>query len=213
MDLNKLYARQSKLAKKVILEDEFGEIERLAGCDIAFLGQRAFCAAAILRYDTMQLVSKKIVEKIVKFPYIPTLLAFRELEPLKAVLKGLDFDVLMVDGHGIAHPRGLGIASHIGVVAGMPTIGVAKAILCGELEGKPTLGKPTPLIYDGRLVGYAAVTKLGSKPIYISPGHMISPESALRIALSCIRGYRLPEPTRLAHKLATEARAKAAASR
>ncbi len=206
MDLDRLYALQLELAKKVSLEDGFSVIEKIAGCDVAFIGQCAFAAAVVLHHDTMELLKKKVVERVVDFPYIPTLLAFRELEPLRAALKGLDFDVLMVDGQGIAHPRGLGIASHIGVLAAMPTIGVAKSILCGEVVGKPALGRPSPLVYEGRLVGYAAVTKSAAKPIYISPGHMVSPESAMCIALSCLREYRLPEPTRLAHQLATEAR-------
>ncbi len=108
----------------------------------------------------------------------------------------------MLDGHGIAHPRSLGVASHVGVLLDMPVIGVAKRILCGEVKDEIVTGKPEPLSYRGRQIGHAYRSKKGVNPICISPGHGVSLASSLKIVQHCIKGHRLPEPTRVAHMLA-----------
>ena len=200
---------QEDLARRVVLEDRFEGLERVAGVDLAYLGSRVFCAAVVLDYESLKIVEKRHMETKVSFPYVPTLLAFREAEPIIEAVKHLHFDVLMLDGHGIAHPRGLGIASHVGVLLDIPVIGVAKRILCGEVEGEIETGKPVPLIYKGRQVGYAYRPKDGINPIYISPGHRVSLASSLKIVRHCIKGHKLPEPTRLAHTLAKSEKGKA----
>lgn len=193
---------QEDLARRVLLEDRFEGLERVAGVDLAYLGGRVFCAAVVLDYESLKIIEKRYIETKASSPYVPTFLAFREAEPIIKAVKHLHFDVLMLDGHGIAHPRGLGIASHVGVLLDVPVIGVAKRILCGDVEEEIEAGKPVPLIYKGRQVGYAYRSKKGINPIYISPGHKVSLTSSLRIVNHCIKGHRLPEPTRLAHMLA-----------
>lgn len=201
LDIGKLYALQEKLAKKVSLKDHLppDKIEYVAGCDLAYSGERVFCAIVVLNFSSLEIIREKVVKTDIRFPYIPTLLAFREKDPILKAVKGVAFDVLMVDGQGIAHPRGLGIASHIGVMLNKPTIGVAKSRLCGEVQGEFEAGKTAPLIYEGRQVGHALVAKKNTRPIYISPGHKVSLDSSLEIVQRCIRGHKLPEPTRLAH--------------
>jgi deoxyribonuclease V len=139
----------------------------------------------------------------VTFPYVPGLLSFREIPPLIPILKKAPRpDLIIVDGHGTAHPRGFGLACHLGLITGVPTIGCAKNLLVGTCE-KPGLapGDISPMTYDGDVVGYALRSRKGSKPLYISPGHMLDPEEAVKGVQMCLKGYRLPEPTRLAHKL------------
>jgi len=144
----------------------------------------------------------------VSFPYVPGLLSFREIPPLIPILKkALRPDLIIVDGHGIAHPRGFGLACHLGLITGLPTIGCAKSLLVGSCEKPgPNRGDMTPMTYDGNIVGYALRSRKGSKPLYISPGHMLDPEEAVKGVQMCLKGYRLPEPTRLAHKLTQQTR-------
>lgn len=205
MRLEKLIAVQEELAKKVVLRDEFEEIKSVAGVDMAYRGSEAYCAAVVLDYDSMAPVEEKVVKTKVDFPYVPTFLAFRELAPIKKALRALrsDFQIVLVDGHGIAHPRGIGIASHLGVTLSLAAIGVAKSLLCGDV--KSAQNKLSPVIYNNRKVGFALKTDF--KPIYISPGHRVSLKSSLKIVKRCLRNHRLPEPTRLAHILAARAKA------
>jgi deoxyribonuclease V len=201
MDKEKLAQIQVELAKKVVLEDRFTE-GKIAGVDLAYKGRGAVCAVVVLDFDSLEVVEEKVLKTEITFPYLATFLAFREAKPIIETLKDLDFDICMLDGQGIAHPRGLGIASHVGVLLDIPTIGVAKRLLCGEVMGRLEAGKPAPLIFEGRQVGYALVSKKGTRPIYISPGHRVSLESSLEITQHCIKKHKLPEPTRLAHILA-----------
>jgi deoxyribonuclease V len=139
----------------------------------------------------------------VSFPYIPGLLSFREIPPLLPIMKKAPKpDLIIVDGHGTAHPRGFGLACHLGLITGIPTIGYAKSLLVGTCE-KPgqERGSVTPMTFEGNIVGYALRSRRGSKPLYISPGHLLDPEEAVKGVQMCLKGYRLPEPTRLAHKL------------
>jgi|Deesub1362A_J573_1020465.scaffolds.fasta_scaffold00094_63 deoxyribonuclease V len=203
MDKKRLISIQQALAKRVILKDEFNK-ELIAGADLAYRGRTALCGVVVLEFSSLKIVEKKVTEVDIRFPYIPTFLAFREAYPIIEALSDIDFDILMVDGHGIAHPRGMGIASHVGVEMNVPTIGVAKKLLCGEVLGEIKVRKPIPIIYQKNKVGYAFKPKKGVRPIYISPGHKISLDSALKLTISCIRDYKLPEPIRLAHLLANK---------
>jgi deoxyribonuclease V len=144
----------------------------------------------------------KVVERKVTLPYIPGLLSFREAPLIVAACEELSNvpDLILVDGQGIAHPRRLGLASHLGLFLDVPTVGCAKSRLCGK--HKPVgekVGSYTELVDNGDVIGAVLRTKVGVKPIYVSIGHKISLSSARKWVLNCCRGYRLPEPTRLAH--------------
>ncbi len=210
MNLEELKGVQQKLAEKVVLKDGFDSVKHVAGADLAFKGDTAYCAAVVLDYETLETVEEKVRISRISFPYIPTFLSFREADAIIDVLEHLNTrpDVTLIDGHGIAHPRGIGIASHVGVLLDRPTIGVAKRALFGEMEGKPSLGKPAPIYSDKRLLGYALITKPGTRPIYISPGHLVSQDSALEIVRRCLVKHKLPEPSRLAHEIANLAKKK-----
>jgi deoxyribonuclease V len=144
----------------------------------------------------------------VSFPYVPGLLSFRELPLLIPILqKAPRPDLIIVDGHGTAHPRGFGLACHLGLITGVPTIGCAKSLLVGTCDKPgPEPDSITPITFEENIVGYALRSRKGSKPLYISPGHLLDPEEAVKGVQMCLKGYRLPEPTRLAHKLTQSAR-------
>ncbi len=159
-------------------------------------------AVVVLSYPTLEIAEIKVVTDRINFPYVPGLLSFREMPFLLAVFKKVTHvpNLVLVDGQGIAHPRRIGLASHLGLWLGLPTIGCAKSRLCGEHEiPPPEVGSSVELIDNGEVIGAVLRTKAGVKPLYISIGHMIDLTSAVRIVLDCCRGYRLPEPTRLAH--------------
>ncbi len=208
MDLDHLIKLQNDLTKKLVLEDVFDKIKTVGGADLAYKDDDVFSSAVFLDYNTLEIMEKAAVKTKTDFPYIPTFLSFRELEPIIKALKALQIppDILLVDGHGIAHPRRMGIASHLGVLLNIPTIGVAKRLLCGEVEGRIELGKALPIIHRIEQVGWAVKTKKATKPIYVSPGNMVSLDSSLKIVLQCIKKHKLPEPSRLAHKYAAEAK-------
>lgn len=199
---------QKALSGKVILKDSLPEmISYVAGVDAAYLNNFSFGAVTVFNYESMELVEKQVSKRRVYFPYIPTLLSFRELHPIIAAVKKLKPkpDIFLVDGHGLAHPMRLGLAAHFGLVLDAPAIGVAKNLLCGEVVDS---GEESwkPIIYDGEIVGAAVSTKNGKKPLYVSVGHKISLESAIRIVLHCIKNYNVPEPLREAHITAQKAK-------
>jgi deoxyribonuclease V len=200
MDLEKLVSYQEELAEKVTLVDNFERLDRIGGVDVAYSGNHAYGAAVVLDYKSMEILETKTSRTVVSFPYIPTFLSFREAEPMTAALRGLEkgFDILLVNGHGIAHPRGIGIASHLGVELGIPTIGVARGLLCGEVI-------ENNIMFKGRDVGFKIGVR-GDKPLFISPGNMVSLPSSLKIVLACMRGHGLPEPLWAAHNAASAAR-------
>ncbi len=144
----------------------------------------------------------------IKFPYVPTFLSFREAEPIVETFSSLRKkpEVLLVDGHGIAHPREIGLASHVGVLLETPTIGVAKKILVGEYNRHEDVGGASKILHKGRTVGFALNSRRNSKPIFVSPGHLVSLEKSLEVVKKCIKGHRLPEPLRLAHELSSKAK-------
>jgi len=176
----------------------------IAGVDIAVgkAWEMATGAVVIVSYPEMRLVETKVVRGKLDFPYIPGLLSFRESPLTLAACEQLEItpDLILVDGQGIAHPRRMGLASHLGLFLNMPTIGCAKSLLCGTHQTPGTeLGSYTEVTDNGETIGAALRTKLGVKPVYVSIGHKIDLENAIHWVLQCCRGYRLPEPSRLAH--------------
>ena len=199
---------QRRLAGKVLRENRISEVRLVAGVDISAPNREGVARAAVvvLSYPGMELVGGRVVWRKVNFPYIPGLLSFRESPLILAACEELkmDPDLILVDGQGLAHPRRFGLASHLGVILDKPTIGCAKSRLCGQHEEVgPELGDWAQLIDQGEVIGAVLRTKRDSKPLYISIGHKVDLESALKWTLSCCRGYRLPEPTRLAHLAAS----------
>jgi deoxyribonuclease V len=193
---------QAYLSKKIIPEDRLPEkINLVAGVDAAYAGESATGAVAVLDYESLELLESQTATCQVKFPYIPTLLSFREIPPATACIRRLKLqpDVFLVDGHGVAHPYRCGFASHLGLAIGKPTIGVAKS----RLIGKPTNAH---LIQDGQIIGLVVTTKEDSKPVYVSVGHLISLETAVKIVKHCVRNSRIPEPLLQAHEIATAER-------
>lgn len=197
---------QNDLRAQVRLEDDFGPVRTVAGIDVGYDLQKNLSKAALVVMDFEALtVTREIIEYApTEFPYVPGLLSFREVPVILKALAQLPEmpDLLFIDGQGIAHPRRLGIAAHIGVLTGLPTVGVAKSRLCGKHgEPGPEKGMATPLTDKGEQIGYVLRSRNNCKPLFISPGHRVSHASALAMVQRCLARYRLPEPTRLADKL------------
>ncbi len=199
---------QAELARQVRLDDDFGTPRRLAGFDVGFEEEGRITRAAVVLLDASGLtpLEAHVARVPTSMPYIPGLLSFRELPALLAALAllGQPPDLVMIDGQGIAHPRRLGIAAHFGVATGLPSLGVAKKPLCGRFEDPGAQpGDRAPLIDHGEQIGWALRSKARCLPLIVSPGHRVSMAGALDWTLRCLRGYRLPEPTRLADRLAS----------
>ena len=204
----KARALQAELAKRVSLHDDFAEPRILAGFDVGFEEEGSITRAAVVLLDagTLQPIESHIARVATSMPYVPGLLSFRELPALLAALAMLTRtpDLVFVDGQGIAHPRRLGIAAHFGVVTGLPALGVAKKVLAGRHEQPgPMQGDYTPLVLRGEQIGWALRSKLRCNPLIVSPGHRVSMQTSLDWVLRTLRGYRLPEPTRLADRIAS----------
>jgi deoxyribonuclease V len=190
------------LSKKIIPENRLPEkIRLIAGVDVAYDGETAIGAVAVLGYESLELLERQTATCSVKMPYIPTLLSFREIPAAVACIKKLKRqpDVFLVDGQGIAHPYRCGFASHLGLAISKPAVGVAKSRLIGE----PVNGY---LVENGQIIGAVVTTKEGSKPVYVSIGNLISLETAVKIVKHCVRGSRVPEPLLQAHRIATAER-------
>jgi len=202
---------QQDLSTRVILEPFKSELKLVAGADVSYSknSDLFFAGIIVLEIPTMTVVEESTAYDRVDFPYIPGLLSFRESPVLIKAFEKLKVipDVVVLDGQGIAHPRGLGIASHIGLLLDMPTIGCAKNILVGHYE-EPGIeaGDHNPIIFKGKNVGAVVRTKRKVSPVFVSPGHKMDIPSATEIILKTCRGYRLPEPTRQAHLLLNRAR-------
>nr|BBH94649.1 endonuclease V [Thermogemmatispora argillosa] len=202
-------ALQKELASRVIREDRLpSKVQHIAGVDLAINENNGLARAAVvlLAYPSLQLEEQHVYEEPVRMEYIPGLLSFRELPCVLGALNLLqqEPDLIMVDGQGIAHPRRLGIASHLGLWLDLPTIGCAKSVLRGhynEQELGEAVGSWVPLRDQGEVIGAALRTREHTKPMIISIGHRVSLDTSIRYVLSCCRGYRLPEPTRLADRL------------
>ncbi|MEW6540329.1 MAG: deoxyribonuclease V [Bacillota bacterium] len=186
-------------------------VRHVCGVDVssARRDDRVYAAAVVLSFPELDLVEAATAASTTAFPYVPGLLSFREGPVLLEALQHLRRvpDVVLCDGQGAAHPRGLGIASHLGLFLDRPTIGVAKTVLVGEYHPPgPEPGANSPLVYRGRVVGAVLRTRRAMKPVFISPGHLIDLNTACELAFACCRGYRLPEPVRRAHLLSNRLR-------
>jgi len=195
---------QRSIARDVILEDQLPieNIKRIGAFDCAQMGDKLVCAAIVIEYPSMKVIERKNLIKRAPMPYIPGYLAFREGPLMLELYYQLenDPDVLMVDGHGVAHPVGCGIACYIGVELHKPTLGVAKSLLLGQVEGED-------ITLDGAKVGKVVQTRQFAKPVFVTPGHLISIETAAELAKRCVvPPHKLPEPVHIAHRLASKAR-------
>jgi deoxyribonuclease V len=195
---------QQRLRRHIEVGTAVRNIRYIAGADIAVARATptVYAGVVVLDYPTLAIVERKSLVSTTTFPYIPGLLSFREAPALLQVFAQLETtpDVVVFDGQGIAHPRGLGIASHMGLLLDIPAIGCAKSRLTGRYEDPlPRRGAHTPLYGGhGQVLGAVLRTKDRTKPVFVSVGHKIALSQALDILLHCHRGYRIPEPTRLA---------------
>ena len=202
--ISKARKAQTGLSKQIIPEDRLPEkIKLVAGVDVAHANELAIGAVAVLDYESLELVESQTATCKVKLPYIPTLLSFREIPAAVACIRKLKLlpDVFLADGQGIAHPYRCGFASHLGLALRKPTIGVAKSRLIGEPTEK---AGGVFLVQNGQIIGSVVTTKENSKPVYVSVGHLISLGTAIKIVKHCVRGNRIPEPLRQAHRIASE---------
>jgi deoxyribonuclease V len=211
-DLDYAAARdvQERLRGRILLRPlSLKTVEFVAGSDIAVSKKLGGVIAAVVvsTFPGLEVVETRVAAASFVFPYIPGLLSFREIPVLvKCLLKvRTPFDVMLCDGQGIAHPRGLGLASHLGLMMGVPAVGCAKSRLVGDYSDPgPKRGEYSPLLYKGKNVGSVLRTRDGVKPLFISPGHLVDIPSSRRIVLATLSRCRLPEPTRRAHAAAGE---------
>ena len=195
---------QQRLSTQVSRSGEVSNPRFIAGVDIAVGKAREMATAAVvvLSYPELRPVEAQIAQGELGFPYIPGLLSFREAPLTLTACQRLTItpDLILVDGQGIAHPRRMGLASHLGLFLNTPTIGCAKSLLCGRHEvPAEEVGSYAEVVDRGETIGVALRTKLGVKPVYVSIGHKIDLQTAIYWVLKCCRRYRLPEPTRFAH--------------
>jgi deoxyribonuclease V len=200
---------QDRLRSRVVTRDLLLPVRTVAGVDVGFEeeGRITRAAVALLRFPSLEPLDEAIAKRPTTFPYIPGLLSFREIPAVLDALAHLSIrpDLLLCDGQGYAHPRRFGLACHLGVVTDLPTIGVAKSRLVGEYEGVGMeKGSRVPLRHEGEVVGVVLRTRDGVRPLYVSVGHRVSLDTAVKYVLACTTRYRLPETTRRAHRLASE---------
>jgi deoxyribonuclease V len=198
-------AVQERLRTRVDLADSGpDEVTYVAGLDVGYAGDDVTGAVVVLRADTLEIVESAVTRERARFPYVPGLFAFREAPPLLAALAKLSItpELLVCDGYGLAHPRRFGLACHLGVLTGLPALGVAKSVFVGRHE-PPALarGSWTPITLDGDVVGRALRTRAGVNPVYVSQGHRVSLATACAHVLRLTSAFRLPEPIRQADRL------------
>ena len=204
VSVNQALDIQRRLASRVSRSGGVTAPQFVAGVDISAGKEPGLArgAVVVLSYPELKVVETKVIQGELKFPYIPGLLSFRESPLILAACEELTVtpDLIMVDGQGVAHPRRMGLASHLGLLLNTPTIGCAKSRLCGthETPGDNT-GNYADIVDEGETIGVALRTRPGVNPIYVSIGHKIDLDNAIHWVLACCCGYRLPEPTRLAH--------------
>ena len=201
-------AIQRSLQSHVNLTDDFGDIQTVAGVDVGFEQNNTITRAAIavLNFQTLDVLETVIAHRPTSFPYVPGLLSFREVPcVLEAMLKlSTEPDLLLCDGQGIAHPRRFGIAAHLGLLLNLPAIGVGKSRLTGTYQEPPIeKGSHSPLMDNDEQIGVVLRTRTKVNPLFISPGHRVSIETAPKLVMQCVTKYKLPETTRRAHKLAS----------
>ncbi len=200
-------AIQDRLRPQVVTTDDLGPVRFVAGADVAFgdHGKITTGAMAVMTFPALEPVEHAVARRPTSFPYVPGLLSFREIPVLQDALAGLKTlpDIILCDGQGLAHPRRFGLACHLGVLTGIPTIGVAKSRLTGSHDAVPRgKGRWTPLVDGEEVIGAVLRSRKDVRPLYVSIGHRVSLETAIRYTLSCITRYRLPETTRWADRLA-----------
>jgi deoxyribonuclease V len=199
-------AIQRRLRGRLVLDDDLGPVRRVAGADIALDPRRklGFGGVVVFSFPELVEIERQTVVCPLTFPYVPGLLAFREAPVLLGAFARLraEPDVVVFDAHGLAHPRRMGLASHLGLVLGTPSIGCAKSVLVGTFDPPPrAAGTWTPLVHEGETVGAAVRTRDGVKPVFVSQGHRISLATAVGLMLRCSSGYRVPVPTREADRV------------
>lgn len=195
VDIVKLKREQTELAKKVVLKDSFEEINLVAGADQVAFNDDIISCIVVCDYKTMKVVEEQYAVEKATIPYIPGYLGYREVPVAIKAFHKLENkpDVVLFDANGILHPRRFGAASQFGLLADVPTIGVAKSLFCGEKQ-------EDKVIFDKEIRAIEIKTKDYSKPVYVSPGHMISLRTSAEIVKRCLIGHKLPEPMFLAHK-------------
>ena len=201
-----LLAAQKLVSDRAVDKDDFGKVRFIGGVDQAFFDENIISGIVVLDYRSLEVVEHAHSIQPVTYPYIPTFLSFREGPAIVSTYRKLKIkpDILMVDGAGLNHPRRAGLATHIGVALDVPTIGITKKILCGGGVESSVVGEANPLIYQGKITGWLIKSTKRSRPIVVAAGHRVSHESALSIVKLCLRGYKLPEPVRLAHEYVNE---------
>lgn len=210
VDLDALAAEQVRLAGKVVRRDDFGGLRNLklvAGVDVTYANGMALAAAVVVERGSLAVVEEAVAERSEEFPYIPGFLSFRELPVAVDALRSLRTKprLIMVDALGVLHPRDFGFASHLGLELDVPTIGVAKSLWCGEVEGVARTGKPAPIRWHGKVGGYAVLGGRARNPVYATIGHRVGARTAARLVAE-MAVTRIPEPTRQAHLLAARTR-------
>jgi deoxyribonuclease V len=198
-------ALQQSLRQRVVTENQLDVVRTVAGVDISTAGQRAHAAIVVLSFPDLQPLEAAQSDLPLTYPYVPGLLSFREGPSILAAVEQLQIepDLFFFDGQGLAHPRRLGIATHMGLILDKPSIGCAKSRLCGE-HGQvgPQVGDYCELVDQGEVIGAVLRTRERVKPVFISIGHKVDLQTAVEYTLRCGGGYRLPEPTRWAHRVA-----------
>jgi len=209
--VEKAHVLQLGLSKRIIFEDKLPKKIRLVGgVDTAYAGDVSVGAAVVFEYDSLRLVEAETAVCKTVFPYVPTLLSFREIPPSVLAIRKLSCvpGVFLVDGQGFMHPFRCGFASHLGIVLNMPTIGVAKSRLIGEAECTNTEDEWVSMKYKDEVVGAVVTTRKGCRPVYVSAGHMVSLERAIEVVKHCACGCRVPKPVLEAHRLAAQEKRK-----
>ncbi len=202
---------QGELASRVVAGPalDLASVRYVAGADVSTEGDRAYATVAALDFPGLSVVEVQGFEAPLEFPYVPGLLAFREIPSVAGALRKVEtaVDVVILDAQGLAHPRRMGLASHIGLFLDVPTVGCAKSLLVGKFE-EPGLekGSTADLVHRGEVVGRVVRTRERVSPIYVSVGNRIDLRSAVELVLACCTRYRLPEPTRQAHNAANRLR-------
>jgi len=200
---------QERLRERLVTTNDFGNVTTVAGVDVGFekRGTVTRAAVVVLRFPDLEPMDRALSKRSTSFPYVPGLLSFREIPAVLDAFAQLCIlpDLLLCDGQGYAHPRRFGLACHLGLLAGLPSIGVAKSRLIGEHGALgEEKGARTWLRHEGEIIGALLRTRRNVRPVYVSIGHRVDLESALRFVLGCTTRYRLPETTRQAHRLASE---------
>lgn len=202
---------QNKLRSRIVIAPFKKDVKKIAGVDASYSkrDQTMWAAVVVMDMQSLQTIEKGWYKEVVRYPYIPGLLSFREIPTILKALKDLkdEPDLILCDGQGIAHPRRMGIAAHLGLILDIPTIGCAKNLLIGNSKAPPDRkGSFTYIRYKKEIVGASLRTREGVKPVYISPGYGIDLEGSISIIMRCITKYRLPEPIREAHRLSNSLR-------